>query len=163
MYTLFKLELVYNIRHHASNFSELKHMIDTNKENKASIFPTRVSAKECADTGMAMVLICLLALLFTEKHSWLLAAIGVLLINMTCPKLYTLPAKGWLGLSRILGTVMSKVILSLIFFLVQTPIALLRRTLGHDPMQLGKWKNGTESVFETRDHTFQPEEIERPY
>ncbi len=58
---------------------------------------------------------------------------------------------------------MSKIILSIIFFTVVTPLALLRRTFGHDPMQLKKWKNGSESVFESRDHSFTPEEIERPY
>lgn len=138
-------------------------MIDTKKDTKTNIFPPSVSTKECTDTGMAMVLICLLTALFTQIHGLLPTAIGLLLINMTFPRLYSLPAKAWLGFSRLLGTVMSKVILTLIFFLIQTPIALLRRALGHDPMQLKKWKNDDKSVFETRDHTFQAEEIERPY
>ena len=138
-------------------------MIDTNKTAQSAIFPARVSAKECADTGMAMVLICLLALLFTGTRAWLTAAVALLLLNMTVPRIYTLAAKAWLGLSRLIGTVMSKVLLTLIFFLAQTPIALLRRATGHDPMQLKKWKKGDESVFESRNHTFRPEEIERPY
>lgn len=138
-------------------------MIDTNKNSESTILPTRVSAKECTDTGMAMVLISLLAALFTKASYWLPTAIALLLLNMTVPRIYTLPAKGWLGLSRLLGTVMSKILLSIIFFVVQTPMGLLRRAFGHDPMQLKKWKQGKESVFETRDHTFQSEEIERPY
>lgn len=139
-------------------------MIDTNKNSDSTIFPSRVSAKECVDTGMAMVLICLLAALFTDAiRTWLSAAVVLLLLNMVVPRIYSLPAKGWLGLSRLIGTVMSKVLLTLIFFLAQTPIALLRRSAGHDPMQRKKWKRGTESVFESRNHTFRPEEIERPY
>jgi hypothetical protein len=138
-------------------------VIDTNNTANSAIFSIRPSAKECSDTGMAMVLICLLVTMFTGTRAWLTAAVGLLLLNMIIPRIYFLPAKGWLGLSRLLGMVMSKVLLTLIFFLVQTPIALLRRAAGHDPMQRKKWKQGDGSVFESRNHTFRPEEIERPY
>ncbi|WP_319468033.1 SxtJ family membrane protein [uncultured Pseudodesulfovibrio sp.] len=138
-------------------------MIDTKKTDTGGILPACVTAKECCDTGMAMVLIALLAGWFTGVRTWFLAAIILLLVNMVWPKAYWLAAKIWLGFSHLLGTVMSKIILSIIFFAVVTPLALVRRTFGHDPMQLKKWKNGSESVFESRDHTFTPEEIERPY
>jgi hypothetical protein len=138
-------------------------MIDTKKDEKTEYFPSKVSNKECSDTGMAMVLICLLAGWFSGVREWFLGAIVVLVINMISPVIYTWVAKAWLGFSQLLGTVMSKVILSLIFFIVVTPLALTRRVLGHDPMALGKWKKGTDSVFETRDHTYKPEEIEQPF
>lgn len=138
-------------------------MIDTKSSAHGGILPARVSDKECGDTGMAMVLICLLAGWFTHGREWFLAAIVILVINMIWPRLYALPAKVWLGFSHLLGTVMSKIILTLTYFLVLTPIALLRRMLGHDPMQEKQWKQGSGSVFDVRDHTFTPEEIERPF
>ena len=138
-------------------------MIDTNKNTDSTIFPDRISAKECTDTGMALVLICLLAALFTGTRTWLTAAVALLLVNMVVPRVYFLPAKVWLGFSGLLGTVVSKILLTVIFFLVQTPIALLRRAAGHDPMQLKQWKKGDGSVFQTRNHLYHPEEIERPY
>jgi len=58
---------------------------------------------------------------------------------------------------------MSRVVLTLAFFLVLTPVALLRRALGHDPMRRKGWKAGSASVFETRDHTYTAEDIERPF
>ncbi len=112
---------------------------------------------------MAMVLICLLVGWFSGTRDWFLGAIILLVINMTWPAIYTVPAKVWLGFSHLLGTVMSKIILTLVFFVVLTPLALLRRTLGHDPMALKKWKDGNGSAFETRDHTYTPEEIELPF
>ncbi|MEF2230109.1 MAG: SxtJ family membrane protein [Pseudodesulfovibrio sp.] len=136
-------------------------MIDTKHTARQWLQPP--SARECADTGMAMVLICLLAAWFTGERGWLAGAIGLLVLNMTGPRAFALPARLWLGLSRLLGAVMSRVILSLAFFLVLTPVALLRRALGHDPMRRKGWKAGTASVFETRDHTYTPEEIERPF
>jgi len=138
-------------------------MIDTKRTEQAGVFPKKVTEKECSDTGMAMVLICLLAGWFSGVRDWFLGAIVLLVIDMTWPTLYTWVAKGWLGFSHLLGTVMSKIILSLIFFVVVTPLALLRRAFGHDPMALRKWKKGTGSVFETRDHTYNPEEIEQPF
>ncbi len=56
-----------------------------------------MTAKECSDTGMAMVLIALLGGWFTEVRTWFLAAIILLLINMVWPKVYWLAAKVWLG------------------------------------------------------------------
>ncbi len=138
-------------------------MIDTKAGAQQGIIPKSVTTKECGDTGMAMVLICLLAGWFSGVREWFLAAIILLVINMTWPRIYALVAKGWLGFSHLLGTFMSKIILTAVFFMVVTPLALLRRVLGHDPMRLKQWKNGTESVFEIRDHQFTPEEIERPF
>ena len=138
-------------------------MIDTKKQS-GNTFPSQaITAKECSDTGMAMVLICLLAGWFTGIRSWFLAAIVLLVLNMIWPTLYYFVAKVWLGLSHLLGAVMSRVILTLIFFLVVTPLALLRRALGHDPMRRKQWKSGTGSVLESRDHTYEPEEIEQPF
>jgi len=138
-------------------------MIDTNTSGKGGIIPSRVTAKECTDTGMAMVLICLIGAWGSGERGWLLGAIAALVVNMVWPTIYTLVAKVWLGFSHLLGTFMSKVILSIVFFVVLTPIALLRRVFGHDPMALRKWKKGTGTVFETRDHTYTAKEIELPF
>jgi hypothetical protein len=138
-------------------------MIDTGKQNISGMLHSPVSRKECTDTGMAAVLICLIAYGVTDVRFWLGAAVVLLLVNMVWPGLYTYPAKLWLGLSGLLGSIMSKILLTVIFFVVQTPLAVLRRVLGHDPMLRKKWKNGSDSVFAVRDHVFTAEEIERPY
>lgn len=138
-------------------------MNDMKNETISGLFSRSVSKKECTDTGMAMVLISLIVCLVTGVEYWVEISIVLLVLNMTWAKLYTYPAKFWLGLSGVLGSIMSKVLLTLIFFVVQTPMALLRRSLGHDPMMRKQWKNGTASVFVQRDHAFTVEEMERPY
>jgi hypothetical protein len=57
-------------------------------------------------------------------------SILLLLINMIWPSFYKPVAKLWLGLSHLLGTVMSKVLLSIIFFVMVTPVAAIRRVGG---------------------------------
>ena len=80
--------------------------------------PAAVSNKECADTAMAMTLICLLAVMFTKSLTLLPLALGLLLASMVWPRLYSPLAKLWLGLSLLLGSVMSRLLLSVIFFVV---------------------------------------------
>ncbi len=112
---------------------------------------------------MALVLVCLLISYFGGDKRFLNAAIVLLLINMICPVVFWPLAKIWFGFSQILGTTMSKIILSLIFFLLVTPIGYLRRKMGADTLQLMKWKQGSSSVFRVRNHTFGPDDILNPY
>ena len=121
---------------------------------------TRAQAR---DTGMAMVLICLLIAHFGHKPRFLSLAILILLIDMIWPSFYKPFAKIWFGFSHILGTVMSKIILGLTFFLVLTPMGLLRKVTGKDSMKIKNWKEGDASVFRVRDHTFDAGDIEQPF
>jgi len=115
------------------------------------------------DTGMAMVLICLIIAKAGQKPGFVSLAIVILLLDMIWPSFYKPFAKIWFGFSHILGTVMSKIILGLTFFLVLTPMGLLRKVSGKDPMKIKHWKNGAESVFRVRDHTFDAGDIEQPF
>ncbi|GAB6038104.1 hypothetical protein JCM15519_26630 [Fundidesulfovibrio butyratiphilus] len=130
---------------------------------KKKSFWFSASTAEARDTGMAMTLICMLVALFGDKRPFLLAAIAVLLVNMVVPAVFKPVAKLWFGLSHLLGTVMSKVLLSLVFFLVLTPMGLLRKLFGKDSMQMRRFKKGDGSVFRVREHTFTATDIETPY
>jgi hypothetical protein len=82
---------------------------------------------------------------------------------MTIPKIFTPQAHLWLGLSRVMGEVVLKILLTIVFILIVTPIGLIRKGLGKDPMRLKRWKKGADSVFIDRSHTFVPEDIEKPF
>ena len=125
--------------------------------------PAAVSNKECADTAMAMTLISLLAILYTRSLGLLPLAIGLLLLGMVWPRAYSPLARLWLGISLLLGSVMSRVVLSIIFVVVVTPIGLVMRLFGHDPMRRKAWKKGTDSTFVTRDHLVEAKDLEHPF
>lgn len=125
---------------------------------------SQYNAKEQAkDTGLAIILICLLVMHFGKYDFLLLPAIAVLLVTMTCPGILAPVARLWFGFSHLLGSVMSKVLLAVIFFAVATPIGLLRRLSGADSMLMRDWKKGTQSVFKDRNHTFAKGDLEKPY
>lgn len=138
-------------------------MTDTRKPEKTGIFPRSVRRAQAVDTGMALVLACLLLGLFRDRPGWFAAATALLVLNMTAPALFKPAARVWLGLARLLGGVMSRVLLTLVFCLVVTPVGLVRRAMGRDSLRLKEFKKDDSSVFQVRDTTFAAPDVERPY
>lgn len=138
--------------------------MSTRKKNSAgSIFSNPISDGQAKDTGMAMVLIFLLIGIFADNRLSLSAALVLLIVNMIWPPLFKPVARLWIGLSFLLGTVMSKVLLTVVFFLVVTPVGIVRKWLGADAMQLKQWKTDTSSVFNVRRKIYRPADLEKPY
>lgn len=123
----------------------------------------KVSISQCRDSGLALVLISLLLALGSSSRHYLVLAIGLLVLTMTIPALFKPFAKIWFGFSHVLGTVVSRLLLVIIFYLMVTPVGVVRRILGRDPLQLKKFGQGEESVFADRDHLFTREDLDQPY
>ena len=137
-------------------------MIDLVKHTPAAA-SAATARQKAVDTGMALTLLCLIAALVTGKPGWVALATLALVLNMTAPKLFGPASKLWFGLSAVLGAVMSRVILSLVFFLVLTPVGLVRRAMGKDTLQLAAFKRGSGSVFATRGAAFTPSDLKTPF
>jgi hypothetical protein len=82
---------------------------------------------------------------------------------MIVPKLFTPFAILWFGISKILGNITSKIILTIIFYVIVFPIGMLRKTMGKDSLQLKKFKKSDGSVFKERAYTYKAEDLEKPY
>src|SRR5215831_7405762 len=106
------------------------------------------------DTGMAMVVLVLLVYLRTRRDGLLYVAMVLHVVNMIAPRIYAPVAVVWLGLSQLLGTLISKVLLSILFFGLVTPIGVLRRLFGKDSLKLRAFKAGEESAMLVRNHRF---------
>jgi hypothetical protein len=129
----------------------------------SGLFRKNIGKDQSRDTGMAMVLLFLLLALSPKRHAFLFVAIALHLLNMTVPVIYRPIAIVWLGLSDVMGAVMSRVLLSIVFFLVVTPIGMLRRLFGKDALKLRAFKASNNSVMLERNHTFTGRDLERPY
>jgi hypothetical protein len=132
-------------------------------KSKKPSFWLSASRDQARDTGMALVLVCCIVFLVTKNPRLILLAAGLQLLDMIVPALFKPLAKLWFGLSHILGTVMSKIMLSLVFFLVVTPMGLFRRLVGKDTLQLRRFGRDQASVFRNREHRFTPADIEQPF
>lgn len=60
--------------------------------------------------------------------------VGVLLVCAAIPVAATFFNKWWMRLAGVLGYVNSRIILSALFFLIMTPVGLIVRLVGHDPL-----------------------------
>ena len=123
----------------------------------------KITAEKCKDSGLALVLICLICFLVWDQPYLLVLAIVFLLVAMTYPPIFKPFARVWFALSTALGTVVSKVILAVLFYGLVLPVGLVRRALGKDAMRINCWKRGSESVFRTRDHRFVAADLDHPY
>ena len=118
---------------------------------------------QAKDTGLAVVLI-LLIIEYVRRPNWLIvAAMAVLVLVMTWPAVFRPLAGVWFGFSHFLGSIVSRIILSIIFFLIVTPVGLARRLFGADPMMARAWKKGKVSVLVERNHRYEKKDIEKPY
>jgi hypothetical protein len=124
---------------------------------------TVIDKGQARDTGMALVLLALLAWYFTRRDLLVLCAVALHVVNMTTPQVFRPAAVVWFGFSHVLGMVMSRVILTIVFFGVVTPIGVLRRMFGADSLQLRAFKAGRGSVMDRRDHVFTARDMEHPY
>ena len=89
-------------------------------------------------------------------------ALITLLASLLFPILYTPFAWLWFGLAKVLERVMSKALLFLIFFLVITPVGLIRKALGKDSLHTGL-SGKKKSFFETPMHTYKREDMDNQY
>jgi hypothetical protein len=127
------------------------------------VFSRKISKDQSRDTGMAMVLLLLILQVSLKRRGFVLGALALHVLNMTAPQAYRPIAVIWLGLSELLGTAVSKILLSIVFFAIVTPVGILRRLAGKDSLKLRAFKAGDESVMLERNHTFTGSDIEKPY
>jgi hypothetical protein len=122
-----------------------------------------ITREQARESGMALCLVCFLAGSLSHLRWLEITAVAVLLVDLIQPAIFTPFAFVWFGVANAIGALTSKVLLSLIFFLVVTPVGMVRRWLGHDLMMQKRWRRDTGSVLVVRDRLFSPEDLERPY
>lgn len=126
-------------------------------------FGRKITKDQSRDTGMAMVLLLLIVAALRKREGYLFVAMALQVLNMTVPQIYRPVAVIWLGLSDLLGSVVSRVLLSIVFFVVVTPIGIFRRLIRRDSLKLRAFKASKQSVMLERNHTFVGQDLETPY
>ena len=133
-----------------------------------TIFPEDQSQKQrvldqAKDTGMAFVLLSLVVWLITRHDIAVVISIGILLLTMAVPKMLIPVSALWFGFSRILGMVMSKILLVIIFLAFVVPVGTIRKWAGKDTLQLHAFKKKRSSGFIDRNHRYGPHDLLKPY
>ena len=119
--------------------------------------------QQSKDAGLALVLILLIIYYFAKIDTLILPALVVLVLVMAIPKVFRPFAIIWFGFSHHLGNFVSKIILTLLFYIILVPISLIRRMLKADPLQLEIWQSSNNSAFKTYNHQYEKSDLKNPY
>ncbi len=78
-----------------------------------------------------------------DETGFLLWGIGfvILLVGLIRPTLLKAIQKGWMKLAFLMGFFMTHLVLALMYYLVFTPVGLVMRALGKDPLRLKHDRN----------------------
>ncbi|MCF8259298.1 MAG: hypothetical protein K9J12_00855 [Melioribacteraceae bacterium] len=115
------------------------------------------------DSGLALLLILLLLGLFTDSYIYFKLMIPVLLIVMTIPTMIFPFTIIWLNFAEILGTVVSKILLTIVYFLLVFPVGVVRKIAGKDSLNLKNFRQNDLSAFKIIDKKYTPSDLEKPY
>ena len=70
-----------------------------------------------------------------DPRWWALVMAGCLLVPaVVFPKSLVWVYKGWMAVGHVMGWINTRIILGMVFYVIVTPIGIIRRWLGKDPM-----------------------------
>lgn len=87
-------------------------------------------------------------------------ALGIGLLVLIIPLFGYGLVWGWYRLALLMSRIVNPLVLGLLFYLFITPIALLFRLFGNDPMRL---KDNKGSMYDLREHTYTAKDLKNPW
>jgi hypothetical protein len=113
---------------------------------------------------MAAALIALGVVIPLIKHqplrTWPRATALVFFVaGIVYPRCLSLVHRSWMTLGHYLGLINTRIILTIVFFAIITPLGLIKRTFGRDPLDRNFLKEGTTY----RDEKSSVSSMDKPY
>ena len=124
---------------------------------------TSVTKKQSGEFGLVAILATLFLALYFKKNEYVVVAFVLTFITLVVPGLFYPFAVFWFGLSKILNAISSRIMMAIVFFLVLTPIALIRKLTGVDSLKIKEFKKNKQSVMIQRDHLYTGADLENTF
>jgi len=118
-----------------------------------------ITRKQNIDFGIVLTLALLVAGAIGQISILHKIAIATLLIAAIMPGLYHPYSWLWFKVAKRIEIFFSVVILFMVFYLVVTPIGLLRRGLSKDHLQIQHFRKSSKSVFSKKKVTYKKEDL----
>ena len=123
-----------------------------------------VTKTQNQEFGMVISLVILIVLFIKHIGSpYIEITSTILILAVLCPNIFAPFTEGWFALGKLLSIILSSVILFLLFFLIVTPMGLLRRVFSKDNLHLHDFKSRHDSVFLVRNKTFKASDLDNQY
>lgn len=112
------------------------------------------------ETIMSLSLVLMIPYFIFSKTVFIIASLCLLLIGLILKHIASCIVSCWLKVAETIAGFNTKLILSLVFYVVLTPIALLYRIFSKDPLCLQR-KDSKTSYFHMRNHLCVKEDFEK--
>jgi uncharacterized membrane protein len=113
-----------------------------------------INKKQSVEFGLVTILVTNLLAIYFKQSYFVFAALFLTLITLIVPTVFNPFAAFWFWLSNILSSTGSRVLLTIVFFIVVTTVGLIRRLLKRDSLKIDQFKKSTKSVMTDRDHLY---------
>jgi len=125
--------------------------------------PPTITKKEHLEIALLTILITLLSAHHTNNTLLTKIAAAQALIALLAPRLYHPLAWIWYHLTAILNRIGPAIILGVVFLIVVTPVAWLRRLSGRDNLKILTFKKTATSVMNVRDHVYTAKDFQKGF
>lgn len=112
------------------------------------------------ETVTVLAVFMLLLHLYTHRQGFSHAALALLIAGLFVKPVARVISRAWLGFAGFIGTLNSKVILAIVFFLLLTPLAMIYRLFSDNPLQLGNCRD-KDSLYKERNHRYNSADFEK--
>ncbi len=118
-----------------------------------------VSKKQTIEFALVAILVALFLSLYFKTNTGVKVAFVITVVAILVPVIFYPFALIWFGLSNILGAISSRVLMTIIFFVLVAPIGLIRKLFEKDNLKINQFKKGSQSVMENRNHLYKESDI----
>jgi hypothetical protein len=91
----------------------------------------------------------------------LVAVVLLVPLSFLAPAIVRPLADGWAFIGKTIGRITTPILLTIVFIVVVTPLGLLLRLFGSDPLRLKRDPKASTYWIERKQRTFSPEDFER--
>jgi len=119
-----------------------------------------ITRRQELETVAVLALFMLVLAWLTHRYAYVVAALLFVAATLSIRPLANRIARVWLGFAELLAIVNSRIILTLLFFLVLTPVALVYRLFAKNPLMVRR-QEGVSTYYCTRNHLFAKADIEK--
>jgi hypothetical protein len=113
-----------------------------------------ITKKQCTEFGLLLILASIFLAIWQKQNHFMLWAFILSIVTLILPIVFYPFAAVWFWMSGGLSVIGSRVLLTLVFIIVVTPVGLVRRILNKDNLRKDQFKKGTKSVMTDRNHLY---------
>ena len=126
-------------------------------------FTVQFTRKKLSDAGIAFTLLVLLLGYFLHSQLFYIIAIFAALANVISPVIFYPFAVVWYAFARIMGHVMSALVLTSVFIILIIPFGIARKLIGKTKLMFPDFNKGNKSIMHDREQMYTSADIAKPF